>query len=260
MKSPLLHFGWFLGALLSLASPSARAMFCDNTSCVMQTAKPGVYLVEIDGPIEGTLVREIEAVLRKGGRINSLGILRSPGGDVEAAMALGRILRAQRVGAQVTGDCASACVFAIAGPLWRSYSTARIGLHRPYFDSASSSPAEAGQRIKALNASLRAYLEEMNVSTALLDAMNAVPSDQIRWVTPAEVNSLGLLDVDPVYEEFTDGKQAAKMGISRTEYLGRKAQFKEQCQARFGYWQPEFCACVDRVKFRGPGDKWLCDP
>ena len=100
----------------------------------------------------------------------------------------------------------------------------------------------------------------MNVSTGLLDAMNAVPSDQIRWVTPAEVNRLGLLDVDPVYEEYTDGKQAAKMGISRTEYLGRKAQFKEQCQANFGYWQPEFCACVDRVKFREPGDKWLCDP
>ena len=178
---------------------------------------------------------------------------------MEAAMALGRIVRRQQISASVSGDCASACVFAIAGPIARSYYKARLGLHRPYFTSASSTPTEAAQRVRKMNQSLRAYLEEMNVSPALLDAMTAVPSDQIRWITPVEANRLGLLDIDPVYEEYSDGKQAAKLGITRTEYLARKAQFKEQCQSRFLDSEPEFCACVDRVKFRAPGDKWLCD-
>ncbi len=140
-----------------------------------------------------------------------------------------------------------------------SYYKARLGLHRPYFTSASNTPTEAAQRVRKMNQSLRAYLEEMNVSSAMLDAMTAVPSDQIRWITPVEANRLGLLDIDPVYEEYSDGKHAAKLGITRTEYLARKAQFKEQCQSRFLDSEPEFCECVDRVKFRGPGDKWLCD-
>lgn len=252
-----------MAIVLLMAMPSAWAGLCQQEagkqSCVRQTLKPDVYLIEINGPIDWTLVREVEAVLRKGGRFNAMQVGSSPGGDVEAAIALGRIVRAQQIGASISGDCASACVFAIAGPIYRSYYKARLGLHRPYFTSASSTPTEAAQRVKKMNGSLRAYLEEMNVSPVLLDAMTAVPSDQIRWITPVEANRLGLLDIDPVYEEYSDGKQAAKLGISRTEYLARKAQFKEQCQNRFVDSDPEFCACVDRVKFRAPGDQWLCD-
>lgn len=263
MNSRISHFGLIVGALLSLSSPGARAGACmedfGKQSCIRQTFTPGVYLIEINGPIEMSLVEDVKSVVKNGGRINTLEVSQSPGGDAEAAMALGRLLRAKEVDASVNGDCASACVFAIAGATFRTYYKARIGLHRPYFTSASSSPAEASQRVRAMNASMRAYFEEMNVSPALLDAMTAIPSDQIRWITPAEVNHLGLLDIDPAYEEYSDGKQAAKLGISRAEYLGRKAEFKSQCQAKFSYLQPEFCACVDRVKFRAPGDKWGCD-
>jgi ATP-dependent protease ClpP protease subunit len=249
--------------LIGVATPS-HAQFCQSgvgkPTCVVETATPGRYLIEINGPIEWQLVRDVEAVIKKGGRINSLTVLESPGGDVEAAMAIGRMLRSQELmRANVNGACASACVFVIAAPFLREYYQARIGLHRPYFSTASASTAEASKRIKAMNASLRRYLEEMNVSPALLDAMNAVPSDQIRWISPAEANQLGLLDLDPVYEEFSDGKQAAKLGVTRQEYLARKARFKQECQARYTWMDREFCECVDRVKFRAPGDKWMCD-
>jgi hypothetical protein len=38
----------------------------------VETATPGRYLIEINGPIEWQLVRDVEAVIKKGGRINSL--------------------------------------------------------------------------------------------------------------------------------------------------------------------------------------------
>ncbi len=109
---------------LFVSAPSAGAVFCQPDSgkqnCVLPTLKPGVFLIEINGSIDWALVREVEAVLQKGGRFNTLQVGSSPGGDVEAAMALGRIVRAQQIGASISGDCASACIFAIAGPIYRS--------------------------------------------------------------------------------------------------------------------------------------------
>jgi hypothetical protein len=249
-------------AFPSLATNAAGSI-CETQqrkmNCVQQTLlNPKLYFVQIGGPIEWSLVRDIEAVLAKGAKLNALEVSSSPGGDVEAAMALGRLFRSQSMGATVFGDCASACVLAIAGPIYRHYSDARIGLHRPYFRDASRSPQEARQRVGTLNARISSYLQEMNVSPRLLEAMNAVPSDEIRWVTPRELTGLGMLEVDPVYEEYSDGKQAAKLGVSRSEFLLRKARHKD-CQARYSDNSVEFCACVDRSGYRALGDKWLCD-
>ena len=65
----------------------------------------------------------------------------SNGGEVEAAMELGRVLRKLGVTAVVAeGDqCLSSCVFAFMGGDRRTVA-GRIGIHRPYFTSSRDVP------------------------------------------------------------------------------------------------------------------------
>jgi len=55
-----------LTIVLLVAMPSAWAGLCQQEtgkqSCARQTLKPGVYLIEINGPIDWALVREVQAV------------------------------------------------------------------------------------------------------------------------------------------------------------------------------------------------------
>jgi hypothetical protein len=76
---------------------------------------------------------------------------------------------------------------------------------------------------------LVAYLSSMNVDRALADDMMKIPPENIRYLTPADLNRYGLLERDPVAEETAALKEASKYGLSRSEYMKRKASIKEVC-------------------------------
>lgn len=64
-------------------------------------------------------------------------LLDSPGGNVSAALEMGRLLR--RISAHTVVDggasCSSSCIFLLAGGVERNvFLNGRIGLHRPRFD------------------------------------------------------------------------------------------------------------------------------
>ena len=129
--------------------------------------------------------------------------LNSPGGSLTAAMALGRILRAQgfttRVGARVVdtgrlmaGVCYSACPFAFAGGLRRGLEGASVlGVHRA--ENRTPVPDETlferRVRFESLN-----YLAEMGIDAGLIDLMEAVPYDTIRPLSVEEAQQFGLLN------------------------------------------------------------------
>jgi hypothetical protein len=105
----------------------------------------------------------------------------SPGGDVYAAMEIGRLVRANDVHTKVqTTDiathtqnlCVSACVFIFAAGVSRDvnglWSTllkhSAVGIHRPYYSGSESTSAHnADLRHKKMDADVRAYLKEMNL-------------------------------------------------------------------------------------------------
>jgi hypothetical protein len=118
----------------------------------------------------------------------------SPGGDVYAAMALGRVFRENLVLITLKGDsaqCASACIFAWVGAPMRRVTQDQplFVIHRPFgFASATQDLPAASSGWKILQADIRQYFLEINIPTTLLDAMNEVPSESGRELSPAELS------------------------------------------------------------------------
>lgn len=193
------------------------------------------FALRISGEITSADVDSFSVILRSVDRARHavLGVsLNSNGGDIYAAIEIGRRLRGVRGAAVVNlnDECVSACVFVLAGAVTRSVE-GRIGIHRPY--SVERKELTFGEQQKAhdnLNNVVRSYLKEMNIHEGLLDAMNTVPPERIRYLSPDDIQSFGLGDIDPVEGELQDSSMAARIGISKQEYLRRKALAEDVCE------------------------------
>src|SRR5262249_50434011 len=142
--------------------------------------------------------------------------LSSPGGSVAAAIAIGRILRKERLSVLVPydGACYSACVLIYAGAVTRVVA-GKLGIHRPYF-------SEVPQRVSSENVKtsyqgmlqdIRSYFREMNVSDQLADDMLRIDPDKIRLLDSAEIERYGLSFTDPVEQETKDLEDAQYWGV-----------------------------------------------
>jgi hypothetical protein len=69
----------------------------------------------------------------------------------------------------------------------------------------------------------------MNVNEQLADAMLRIDPSQLRLLNYSEMNSYGLTSEDPVAREIKELKEAQKFGLSRQEYMRRKALAARQC-------------------------------
>jgi len=96
--------------------------------------------------------------------------LNSAGGDLDAAMDLGRILRKHGTLAIVFPDhvCASACVFVLAGSNDRTVG-GKVGIHRPYQlrDDATTAEEQKANYI-SLGNKVKEYFNEMNINRCIV--------------------------------------------------------------------------------------------
>jgi hypothetical protein len=158
--------------------------------------------------------------------------LNSPGGGVNAAMAIGRIVRKEEAGAFVNRGavCLSSCVLILAGGSFRSFE-GKIGIHRPYL------PVPAGdvssQNVKAVYQQmlldLRAYFREMNVADGLADAMLRINPENILLLSEEQLANYGLTSADPIAQETLDLQEAKQYGLDRQEYMRRKTVAESRC-------------------------------
>lgn len=161
--------------------------------------------------------------------------LDSPGGDLDAAIKTGRILRSWQatVLVQDGAQCASACVLVLLGGVQRIVVSGNIGLHRPYSRDSSSSPDDAAKKYRIIRAKLQSYFQEMNIPDRLLDAMNAVSPHQTRWLSgqrdEKELEELWIQGRDPVWEDVLLSRQAQELDISKQEYINRIQRARAQC-------------------------------
>jgi hypothetical protein len=157
----------------------------------------------------------------------------SQGGSVIAAMAIGKMLRKDRIGVQVDDHCYSACVLVLAGAVSRCCfsNIGNVGIHRPYFDVSTRDVSPSKMRelyIQALQ-DIRSYFREMNVSEGLADAMLRIDPENVRFLGESELESYGLTMFDPVEAEMRDLEGATLYGLDRREYLRRKALSTSRC-------------------------------
>ena len=120
----------------------------------------------------------------------------SPGGNVYAAMALGRAIRALGLNTlQIRQmECASACALAFLGGVQRIAAPGSIGVHRASFQPGTAldrDQAVAG--VQEITADVLAYLKEMGVSQDLLTFALRYDSSDMRYLSASEMQVLNVV-------------------------------------------------------------------
>ena len=146
------------------------------------------------------------------------------GGDADAAMDLGRLLRKMGVSTFVAAGerCLSACVFAFMGGDNRAVA-GQLGIHRPYFSAAGKVP-DRRSYYRKLQKRLQLYIDELDFPPSLYEAIMAVPPEAIEMLTAAQIKRYYLQGMSPSAEDEADALAAGKLGMSVTDYLERKGR------------------------------------
>lgn len=181
--------------------------------------------------------------------------LNSEGGDIEAAIAIGQQLRRLSAMIVISADsqCSSACVFILAGATQRLIIGGKVGIHRPYSQQTKKRDYnEVQKEQRRISALAKSFLEEMNLSSMLYDAMVRVPPENIRFLSKDELEEYGLSQIDPVEEEIFNASDARKYGLSKTEFLKRKGKAKSICASKYSRGEisgqfDEYFNCTDRI-------------
>ncbi|MFF0919196.1 hypothetical protein ACFYE8_05770 [Rhizobium leguminosarum] len=114
----------------------------------------------------------------------------SPGGNVIVAIEFGRTIRALNARTiQIrAAECASACAFAFAGGVQRFAEPGSIGVHRVSLsDDVAMDNKTAVSSVQSLTGEIIGYLTDMGVSPNLLQLSLSIDSDDIRYLTSAEM-------------------------------------------------------------------------
>lgn len=222
-------------AILGLVPISALAAVSQPDCKPYDKSDDGFCFVWIYGEIKQSDVTSLDRVIKDnaaGNDRNSGGhytlstfYLNSSGGDVYAAMEIGRRLRQLHASVLVpkSGRCASACVLMLAGATLRTV-LGPVVVHRPFSTAVGDKSFDElrAQRMR-MKADITRYLEEMDVSQNLLEIMDGVPPDNGRQLSEEEMEMLRLSGFDPSREEEVDASWAARLGISRQELVRRKS-------------------------------------
>jgi len=159
-------------------------------------------------------------------------MLQSDGGDVYAAIEIGRYVRALRLATMASNSCVSACVFILAGGVHRFTDPNRaiIGIHRPFStDTNATNLAGADARYKRLDSLVRSYFKEMNISGTLADVMLRTPPQDVVFLTWDQGEQYGLIGWDPAEADLLASDKARQYGISKQEYFRRFKRTEKEC-------------------------------
>lgn len=137
-------------------------------------------------------------------------LLDSPGGNGEAAMQIGRILRHHNAQAFVIGQCESACVFILAGGVVRAATDRSIGVHAGRLTMTSRNGAvlkeiDASQtlensfKLTSFNSTVNQYFSEMGIKNGLIDVMLAHQTKKTYKLTEFEMQQFGIVGFDNQY-------------------------------------------------------------
>lgn len=226
--------------------PRARA---DGTQLASEEVQ--VFLQGSITPEDVYAAREMEDLITRGRqRIAGNAVsLSGNGGDVDAAMEVGRVLRRLGVSTFVArgNQCLSSCVFAFMGGARRNVA-GRIGIHRPYF-SSTRKVTDRPAYYRRLQQRLQHYFEELDFPRSLYEALMAVPPESMSILTAADLKRFYLQGMSPSTEDEADATAARHLGISVQQYLQQKAR-AEPCA---GVFRSDGACEPDMLKAQGHG-------
>jgi hypothetical protein len=258
------HLFRFIVCVLLVPSVNAAVKIQETTDNYGPTCRH--YVITIEGEITAADVTSFERVID---RINKNSLdrpclsarlvvwLRSDGGDPRAAMQIGRLMRKNEAHVVIPrgASCNSSCVLIFAGAVRRVAGDGQIGIHRPYFESLESrfSSEEIRKKRDLLNGEIKRYLEEVDVSSALLETMLGVPPEQLLQLSVKDLTRFRLSFEDATFNEKEVARDAYKFGLTSAEYRRRWDEVTHKCLGLVGsseYGEKGWGACMVSVMLR----------
>jgi hypothetical protein len=154
--------------------------------------------------------------------------LDSPGGDVDAAMKIGRIIRSADGETRIPLNrrCSSSCALIFISGVKR-FNFGELGLHRPYFASAPLSNAQIEKQMPIMRSAVKEYVEEMGITGGFFERMFNTPPSEIDILRGDDSEKI-VPEMDPTYEEIETSRQARWYGLTTSEYRKRDS-LRESC-------------------------------
>ncbi|MGE5525699.1 MAG: hypothetical protein ACM3SS_18435 [Rhodospirillaceae bacterium] len=248
-------------AVCILVAPACVAACAQDTVVAPKPAVAGQRVVGIafSGPIRMIDVDRLRQAIALAGEepipARLIVFFDSSGGDGIAAMQIGRMLRHAKAHVFVVKRCASACIFAYVGGVYRDALPGTLGIHRgrvtatleqgKVVDVDPGASPVARMFLSDAEAQVQEHLFEMGAPPALFDAMQAVGPRDMRWLSAQDAAQLGLVGFDPSYLAERAHEMQARYGMPEDELVRRTATVLPQC-ADSAARHAAFIACYRR--------------
>lgn len=189
MKTGILCVGLITSAIvISCAIPSAAPAATFKSVA----AKDGTTIILLSGEIvdgdADTLKASIKTANDAGKLVSGIR-LNSPGGNLLEGLKLADAVRFAKVATNVAGNatCASACflVYAAGAMKFANY-TAQVGVH-----GASDQQGEETVASGAATVSMARAAQDLGVPAAIIGRMVVTPPNEMVWLTPQDLLSMG---------------------------------------------------------------------
>lgn len=151
-------------------------------------------LMAVGGIEPGTSKRFADEIEKRGSYVKTI-VLHSPGGSVQDALAMGRLIRERKFATEVEAGayCASSCPLVFAGGHERrAGERAAIGVHQVF--AASNGPVNGDGMASAqrVSAECQRYLRDMGVDQQVWVHAMETPKDELFYFKPEELIGLKL--------------------------------------------------------------------
>jgi hypothetical protein len=154
--------------------------------------------------------------------------LDSIGGDVRAAMQIGRLVRRYDGSTEVLlgGRCYSSCALVFVAGVFR-LNAGEIGLHRPYLASAPQSRQSLEKHVPLMLSLAKRYISEMGITDNFYHQMvNTEPAQMVKYALSESDQLVPIYD--PAYQEIEISYGARRYGITTAEMRQREKN-AERC-------------------------------
>jgi hypothetical protein len=212
-------FAFAIATLLTTAGPAAFAATFSTAP-----ADGGALTVTLNGEISEGDAADFKAIVRsaeKRGKSIAMIRLNSPGGSILESIKIAEIVRSRGAATSVVGgsNCASACfiVFAAGGKKLASYGAA-IGVH-----GASNSDGEETAQSSSATITMARVVKELGVPPSIIGKMVVTPPDDIVWLTPDELQSMGTTMIGEA--------RSAPVGLETTSHISPEPDLANTSQA-----------------------------
>jgi hypothetical protein len=171
--------------------------------------------------------------------------LDSKGGDVFAAMRIGRLIRKYELATWISappGKCYSSCALIFIAGVQR-LNFGEIGLHRPHLASAPQSRQLLEKQIPFLLSQIKGYVSEMGITDNFYQQMVNTPPSQMATYGWSDYRTL-VPENDPTYDEVRISYEARRYGV-RTAEMRLREEDAEQCYKLRAPGTSQFLTCYE---------------